>query len=218
MTVTYPYSLEWLADILPISSAVFDIKRNDKISGQGRGRIWQSELADPLWIADIELDDATYTRDAKRYAARIRKLHGAQEAFFLYDPVSQYPASDPNGSILGAAAVSIASIGADSASLSLTGLPAGYQLTDGDKFCLTYGTTPTLYAFFEVSEPVVADAAGTTPEFGIFPHISTGIVAGMAVTLARPYCRMVIEPESHRPGRARRTLTEGAGFRAIQKR
>lgn len=217
MTVIYPYSLAWLADILPISSVVWDIKRNDIISGKGSGRIWQTELADPLWIVDIELDDATYTRDAKRYAARIRKLHGAQEAFFLYDPVSQYPASDPNGSVLGAAVVSIASIGADSGSLSLTGLPAGYQLTDGDKFSLTYGV-PTLYAFFEVSEPVVADATGTTPEFGIFPHIEPEIAAGMVVTLARPYCRMIIEPESHRPGRARRTLTEGAGFRAIQQR
>lgn len=217
MTLTYPYSLAWLSDILPISAVTWSIKRNDTLSGQGYGRIWQTEMAPPLWVADIELDDATFTRDAKRYAARIRALHGAQEAFFLCDPISPWPAADWRGASIAGYTPSILLAGADRSSLALAGLPAGYKLTEGDKFSLSYFVAPQRFGFFEVSEPVVANGLGETPLFSVFPHLPEGPAAGMAVTLVKAACRMIIEPDSHNPGRARRTLTEGARFRVIQK-
>jgi len=218
MAVSYPYSLAFLADILPISAVTWSEKRSDRLSGQGSGRIWQTELAPPLWTAKVEFDDAVYIRDSERYAARIRKLHGAQESFLLYNPALLYPASDRRGTVLGASVVKIAAIGNDRASVSMSGLPAGYQLTDGDKFSFTYGASPTRYAFHEVSEPVAADGTGTTPIFGIYPHLPAATVAGVDITLARAACLMFISPQSHNPGRANRGLQGGGGFEAIQRR
>lgn len=216
--IAYPYSLAFLADILPVSAVTWNIKRGDVLSGQGSGRIWQTQLRPPLWTATIEFDDAVFVREGERIAARIRKLHGAQEAFFLYNPALLYPASDPRGTKLGASAVSIASVGADRASISVSGLPANYVLTDGDKFAFSYGASPTRYAFHELSEPVQANAQGVTPVFGVFPHLPIGVGAGTALNFAKPACLMFIKPESHNPGRAFRSLQGGGGFEVIQRR
>jgi len=166
MAVSYPYSLPAFADLLKISSIVWDIQRNDELSGSGDGRVWQAELAPPLWTGTVTLSDM-YNAEAKQIAARIRKLHGAQEALFLYDPLSKYPQADPDGTKLGAASVSVAAFGADNASLSLKGLPAGYRLTVGDKMQVGYGGR---YAFLEISETVDASGQGITPVFGVFPQ------------------------------------------------
>lgn len=215
MAITYPYSLAAFADLLRYSSVVWDIKRNDLISGQGSGRIWQAEMARPLWMAVMELP-LMYSAEAKSIAALIRKLHGSQEMFFISDPLSPFPASDPTGSLLGSASVSVASIGSDNASIALKGLPSGYKLTIGDKLEASFGSSPTRYAFLEVSETVVANGSGVTPEFGVFPHIPVGLVANIAVKLKKPACLMKMMPQSHRPGTAQKHLTDGAGFTAIQ--
>ncbi|CAN7338941.1 hypothetical protein LJR251_001882 [Rhizobium rhizogenes] len=214
MAVSYPYSLPALADLLKISSVVWDIQRNDELSGSGDGRVWQAELAPPLWTGTVTLADM-YNAEAKQIAARIRKLHGAQEALFLYDPLSKYPQADPDGTKLGAASVSIAVLGADNASLSLQGLPASYRLTVGDKMQIGYGGR---YAFLEVSETVVANGAGTTPVFGVFPHLPAGFSIGLGVVLLLPACKCIIMPGSHNPGTASGLITTEATFKIVQKK
>jgi hypothetical protein len=217
MTVTYPYSLADFADKLRIASVVWDIQRNDELSGTGDGRVWQAELASPLWIGTVSL--ITMENDvAKQVAAKIRKLHGAQEALFLFDPLSKYPQFDPDGSILGARPVTVSSVADDLNGLSLKGLPSGYQLTAGDKMQISYGANPTRYAFLEVSEDAVANAAGVTSVFGVFPHVSPAIAADTAVILIKPACKCVVLPGSHNPGTATKMHTDGAGFKVIQKK
>lgn len=217
MTVTYPYALADFADRLRITSVVWDVQRNDEFSGTGDGRVWQAELAAPLWIGTVSL--ITMENDvAKQIAAKIRKLHGAQEAFFLCDPLSKYPQSDPDGSIIGARAISVNAVSADLDGLSLKGLPAGYQLTTGDKMQIVYGANPVRNAFLEVSEDATADAFGVTPVFGIFPHVSSAIAANMAVILVKPACKCIVMPGSHNPGTATKMHTDGAGFKVIQKK
>ena len=214
MAISYPYSLPDFADLLKISSVVWDIQRNDELSGSGDGRVWQAELAPPLWTGTVTLADM-YNAEAKQIAARIRKLHGAQEALFLYDPLSKYPQADPDGTKLGAASVSIAALGADNASMSLKGLPAGYKLTIGDKMQIAYGDR---HAFLELSETAAASGAGVTPVFEVFPHLPPGIAAGLNVALLRPACECVVMPGSHNPGTASGPITTGATFKIIQKK
>ena len=214
MAVSYPYSLPAFADLLKISSIVWDIQRNDELSGSGDGRVWQAELAPPLWTGTVTLSDM-YNAEAKQIAARIRKLHGAQEALFLYDPLSKYPQADPDGTKLGSASVSVVALGADNASLSLQGLPAGYRLTVGDKIQVGYGGR---YAFLEVSETASADGQGITPVFGVFPHLPAGFTAGLGVILLLPACKCLIMPGSHNPGTASGPITSGATFKVIQKK
>ena len=214
MAISYPYALPAFADLLKISSIVWDIQRNDELSGSGDGRVWQAELAPPLWTGTVTLADM-YNDEAKQVAARIRKLHGAQEALFLHDPLSKYPQADPDGTKLGAAGVSIGALGTDNASMSLKGLPAAYKLTIGDKMQIAYGGR---YAFLEVSETVAASSTGVTPTFGVFPHLPTGIAADMGVELLRPACKCVVMPGSHNPGTASGPITTGATFKIIQKK
>jgi hypothetical protein len=217
MPVSYPYSLTDFADKLNVLSVVWDIQRNDELSGSGDGRVWQAELAPPLWIGTVALQRGG--NDAmKQIAALMRKLHGSQEALFLYDPLSKYPQSDPAGALLGASNVQVNSVAADRANLSLKGLPAGYVLTLGDKMQITYGSSPTRYAFLEVSETVTASEAGVTPLFGVFPHVPAGVGINANVGLLRPACKCIIMPGSHNPGTSGAMGTEGATFRVVQKK
>ncbi len=96
MAITYPYPVSFLADRLNIESVMWDIKRNDELSGSGDGRVWQAELAPPLWTADVKLNIGR-NASLKQIAALIRKLQGAQEQFFLFDPLSKFPQAYPDG-------------------------------------------------------------------------------------------------------------------------
>lgn len=217
MTVTYPYPLSRLNDILSIDSVVWDIQRNDEMSGSGDGRIWPAELAPPLWTGDVFLTTG-YHSALKQVAAIIRKLHGAQEALFLCDPLSLYPQSDPAGSILGANVVTIGAIAANRSSFSLTGLPANYRITVGDKMSITYGADPPRYAFLEASETIDANGSGVTAQIGVFPFVPAGVAADAVVDLKKPPCKCIVVPGSHRPGTAKGAFTQGAGFKVIQKK
>ncbi len=217
MAITFPLATSVLADKLKIKSVVFDIKRNDELSGSGDGRLWQAELAPPLWTAEVALR-TDFNDAAKQIAAIIRKLNGSQEAFFLFDPISKYPQYDPTGSILGASTVTISSIISGRNSLALTGLPAGYRITVGDKMSIAYSSSPTRYAFLEASETITANGSGVTGQIEVFPHVPVGISAAAAVTLKKPACKMILMPGSHNPGTAQMPFTENAGFQAIQRK
>lgn len=211
----YPYAVASLADRLSISSVLWDIRRNDELSGIADGRVWQAEHSDPLWTADVKLVLNEHDA-AKQIAALIRKLHGAQESFFLFDPVSPYPQADPDGSIVGASTVQVHSVGTDRHTIRLKGLPASYVLTIGDKAQITFATTYTY--FCEVSETVTADGSGVTAEFEVFPHVPVGVAANDAVNLKKPACKGFIMPGSHSPGTAVGPFTTDAGFRFMERR
>ncbi|WP_085025597.1 hypothetical protein [Ensifer aridi] len=208
-----PLPLSEIFDRLPIASVVWSIQRNDELSGVGSGTFWQAELAPVLWTAEVTLGRGL-NDELKQAAALIRKLDGARQSFMLCDPVSVYPQADPKGTVLGAAQVTLGAIGSDRTVAPLQGLPAGYVLTIGDKLQIqSAGKT----AFVEVSNTIAALAGGTA-NVSIFPRLPAWVAAGATVVLKRPACPVVIFPESHNPGTARRAVTEGAAFKVIQKK
>lgn len=217
MAITYPYSLAFLADQLCIIDVVWDIQRNDELSGTGDGRVWQAELAPPLWTASITVSPG-YHETLKNINAKLRKLHGSQEAFFLYDPTSMYPASNPTGSALVGRTITVSGINANRDSIAITGLPANFKITAGDKMTVTYSTNPVRYAFLEFSEGMTASAGGALPLTAVFPFVPTGIANGNSVTLSKPFCKMILMPGSYNPGQSVYRLTSGVSFRAIQKK
>jgi len=133
--------------------------------------------------------------------------------------LSKYPQADPDGSILGASAVKISSIGTGGRTISLKGLPAGYVLTLADKLQIAYATSPVRNAFLEVSDDIVtASGTGITPAFEVFPNAPTGVAVNDVVTLAKPACKVFISPGTSNPGSGAGLLTSGAGFKVIEKR
>lgn len=217
MAITYPYPVSFLADRLNIEAVIWDIKRNDELSGSGDGRVWQAELAPPLWTGDVKLNIGR-NASLKQIAALIRKLHGAQEQFYLYDPLSKFPQADPDGSILGFASVRIDSIGTGGRTVSLSGLPANYVLTLADKVQIYAAANPARTRFIELSENASANGAGVTGQIEVFPHIGPGFVANDPVRLKQPACKVFIMPTSHNPGSASGLMTTGAAFKVMEKR
>jgi hypothetical protein len=208
-------SLANLADLLPITSVVWDERRNDVLSGTGDSRVWPAELADQLWSAEVTVWP-DYIENIKPLVARIRALRGPQESFWLYDPTSMYPVMDPTGSIVGSSNVQIHTIGAGNASLRLKGLPAGYQLKWADKGQATYATSRNF--FFEMNADVTADGSGITPEFAIYPNCPIGLAVNDAVNLKKPACKMFIFPGSFHPGTSENIMTSGMKFTAVERR
>lgn len=214
MAITYPYSLATFFDLLSIQSCVFDVERYDESSGSGDGRDWQAELAPPLWIADVRLNVKNW-QELKKIQALLRKLKGSQESFWLCDPTSLYPASDPDGSILGVSTVQVQSVGANRDKIRFKGLPSTFALKAGDKFSIQYGSSPYRYYFGEVSEDVTA-VAGVTPEFDVFMNVPVGVVANDPVTLKKPACKMALV--SYDAGETEAVLTRGLSFRARERK
>jgi hypothetical protein len=217
MAYSFPLARAALSDLLPINAVSWGAMRLDEMSGSGDGRFWQAELAPPLWQAEVTLD-VRYHQEIKEIAATIRKLQGAKNSFDLEDPLSKYPYQDPDGSILGASAVVVSAISGDRQTLTLSGLPALYKLTKGDKGSLDYtnGAATRKY-FFEVSETVTASGGGVV-SFEVFPTVPLGAAVAAAVTLARPTCRGFIKPDSFKPGTAQNLFTSGASFTFLERR
>ena len=130
------------------------------------------------------------------------------------DPLSMFPQADSQGLILGAAAVSVRAVNADRRLLQLQGLPAGYTLTVGDKVQITQDT---LIRFHEVGATASASGTGIL-DLSVFPRLPLSLAAGAVVTLIRPACPVIIAPDSHDPGTGRRSVTEGAAFKVLQKK
>lgn len=217
MAVSYPYTVSYFQDTFCPVEVIFDIQRNDELSGSGDGRVWQAELAPPLWTATFKLPPMPHAQ-GNELAAKIRKLQGSQQTFFLYDPTAKGPRYDPTGAILGSSTVTISSINTARSAISLQGLPANYVLTIGDRIQISYLTNPVKYAYIEVSETVTASSGGASPLFDIYPYLPTGITVGMTVTLIKAACRMILLPNNYSIGTNVAVLNNGMSFKAIQKK
>jgi hypothetical protein len=208
-----PLSLSAVYALLPIASVKWSIQRNDELSGAGSGDVWQAELADPLWTGDVTLGAGEHD-ELKQAAAAIRALNGAAQSFMMSDPLSPFPQADPTGSILGLAAVTTRAVNANRSLAQLGGLPAGYVLTIGDKLQITQGT---MIRFHEVSATIAANGAGQV-DVKVFPRLPLNLAIGAVITLKKPACPVIVQPGSHDPGTGRRTITEGAALRVLQKK
>lgn len=206
--------LSYLSDRFRWLPFKWDIQRNDEYSGTGDGRVWQAKLAPELWRATVAHAQLLNTA-AEELDGAIRALRGAEVPFMMASPLFCAPKSDPTGVGLGGASVKLLSISAARAAVALAGLPAGYKLTTGDKFSFAYGER--LY-FGEVSEIAVAASSGNTPQFAIFPNLPAGAAAGVAVTLIKPPCKVVIVPGSYKVGEISGRFTRGGSFQIIQKK
>lgn len=205
-------ALSYLSSAYRFLPFKWETRRNDELSGTGDGRLFQAELADPLWTAQVLFAPAL-NGTADEAEALVRGLHGASEPFLLASPLFCAPKSDPTGSTLGASTVTVGSIGAGRDTMSLSGTPGGYALSVGDKVQVIDSDSPARYHFFEVLTAVTGSSS-----FDVFPRVPASVTAGDGVTLKYPAARVVIVPGSHQAGTVAGAVTSGGGFQVIQRR
>lgn len=180
-----------LMNALVVTGVTFTLDYGQETSGQASGQIRVKDLRSPLWR--MKADCSVLTLDQlRRVRALIGALGGSLGSFYAWDPAAQFPASDPDGSILSASNVQISGLGTTAKNLLLKGLPAGYVLTVGDMVSYDYGTSRALHQV--VTSKVVASGAGVTPEFEIHPPRRQGAAVNVAVSLVRASAEMRIVP------------------------
>lgn len=215
---TDPRPLAEFFDLLPIAPGfTWGQLRNDELAGLGSADVLAFELADPLWGGSVVLDWSEWP-EARRLAAMVRSLSGPMQSFLMTNPIAEYPAADPDGSILGSSEVSILAIGEDNRSLSLAGLPEGYVIGWGDFAEVTFSTDPVRRFVFEFHGDGVADSSGETEVLPIGPAIWPGVLEDAVVNLKRPAAKFFIVPGTLREGSVRSAIVDGMSFTVQQRR
>jgi hypothetical protein len=212
MSITFPLNRSAFADRLKIAACRWQLMPFVETSGTALGQVITNEIAPRRWHAEVELARMPHA-EAAAIQATIEVL-GPSGTFFFYDPAKRYPTADPDGSIVAGASPTIASLGGNNRSMTITGLPSGYVLTQGDM--LSFGTGG-YRALHRVAETVTA-AGGTTPSFEVRPYLRSWAVPGLAISLTRAYAKMMLEPGSFDPGTDGPVLTSGMSFAAIEVR
>ena len=209
--LTFSLSLEDFADGLRVRALGWDLTENVRHTQNGGGEVLVSDLGPRLWRGSVKLAPDTF--DGQRAAqALAQSLRTRGRTFFLSPWKSQYPAADPDGSILGAATPSLKSPTGGSDVVTLQGLPVGYDLRAGDYFSFAYGASPTRYALHQIfAVSGAADAAGEL-QVQVVPAIRLGAADGAAVTLVKPFCKAIIRPGSFKASEIGLAGADGFSF------
>jgi hypothetical protein len=178
---------------LRIAAVTFVPQWRQEYSMQAGGTPRVADIGPPIWMAKLQSSELL-NDDAVDAAALVNAMGGSLGTFYVWDVRRQYPRLDPDGSILGSSSVTISAVTATT--ISLDGLPAGYQIKRGDKLSFDWGS-PAHRAFHEFSEDGTANGSGVLPATAVNPPIRTGATVGTAVTLKQPAAEMMIVPGSY---------------------
>lgn len=201
------------ADKLFVQTIRWTLERTQQVQNLGNGEVLSSDIGPAFWQAQVSLAVRSNEESAE-IEALIESLSGSTQAFLFYDPRKQFPISDVNGTTLGSNTVRINSFDIATASLSLKGLPSGYQLNVGDLLDFDYAS-PARRALHRITEAAVANGSGVTPSFSVAPQIRTGISIDDDVSLVKPSAKMIIIPGTLRVS-STSSLTSQIQFRARQ--
>lgn len=204
MTLTLPIPLASFWDAIPLEQgSVFEPDEAMEVNRTGGGTILPSALGHRLWRGEVTFGLASQAERGKA-AAVLNRLRQPGQPFLCHDRKRAYPLHDPDGSLLGAAAVTVRSAGtSDLNVINLEGFPADYRLAPGDLIGYQLGTAPVLHFLHEVLEDVEANAGGVTGAFEIAPFRLFAVPTGTAVKVIRPTMTAIYDPGSFRPGRGR---------------
>ncbi len=206
-----PLSLEEWWGRLPISRLSFSLPPSAEVTVTAGGEVTVSELGARLWVADIVLW-ARSAFEAPEIQSNLRRLLVPGASALVTPLPHTSPRLDRFG-IVDASAVTIAGISADRHSVSLSGLPDGYTLSQGDYLSIDAGGAPHLHQLLGFA---TADAGGSTDMIGVVPQIRASVAPGAAVTLVNPTMKAVIDPSSVSEGQMTRARAEGISFRLVQ--
>ena len=207
MALTFPYPLAFLSAHIKAAQIPLTLRRFDETSGSADGRFWSARMAAPLWSAVVTLVARSWA-EAREVDAKILALDGMAKTFLWADPVYSPAAGGSPGS-----GVTVSAIASDRTAISLAGLPAGYQVTTGDRLSIAYSGRVWMATF---SETRAANGSGALASTAIYPYLPLGVSTGAAVEMASPYLKAIVESYTGftaMPGR----YSQGATLTLLQK-
>lgn len=192
--LSFPLATQDLVDLMMVETVTWSLREDQEISGDGGGEWLAADLGPRLWEASVSsIEGDLETIEALR--ARFNVLDGAINSFCLYDPARPNPSTDPTGTLLASATVTISTIEDDRKQLTLTGLPAGFVLPIGTRFSVTAGD-PSRTALEQLAASITANGAGVAGPVELRPHLRPWVVAGHPVQLLKPVAKVKIIPKS----------------------
>jgi len=195
MAEAVPFSTAALADRLVVARVDWNLTSQDEYSGTGDSEALNHNLGSRLWMGDITTRAWPHLA-ARAVMSRVDMLDDGAIPFYLYNPLGCYPAYDPGGTKLGANVATIHTLSGNNKEMRLTGLPAGYVLTEGDLLAFDYDLTRR--AMLRIAKTVTANGAGLTPLFEFRPHAPLGTAAAIVVTLIKPAAKVKLVSGSAR--------------------
>lgn len=216
MALSFPRPLGQFWNTLRLIEAPLNIDVYQSTSGTRGGEVLTAEIAEPKWRMDVALAACT-NDDADVFKGRINALvmRGSGGTFLARDVKRDGPRNDPTGSVISGSSPAVLGLSGRSG-IRFTGLPAGYVISVGDRFSVSFGSNPVRYAFMEAAEGVTANGGGQTSFIDVTPFVKVGVTAGMAVTFVNPVVKMMIQPGSFSGGSVGLLHTSGMGFTAIE--
>lgn len=191
-----------LNNVLEIDSIKITMQRNEEREGLGSGQLLRAELTDPLWAVEINTPINEFN-DGRRIRAILNDIDRPQSYFRVTDPISQFAANDPTGTLL--TSVSLSSRSGNQVSFS--GQPAGYRWVPGDAFHILHAGR---HYYFEIAE-------GGTTLVRTTPTIPSFIVSTTPCVFIKPQIRVqMLELEQGLADSASWKMT-GVQIKAIQK-
>lgn len=161
-------------------------------SATGGGETRYADRAPSLWRADIRLA-AMSNAEAEGLIALINSRAGGLKTVLLFNSRVPFPASDPEGLIIGSTVPKLGVI-SDRLHVAFTGFPANYVLPRGTFFGVQFDTSR--YYLGQTVEPKVANGAGAVTATEIWPPLPASIAGTPDVVVAKPVGKFRIEPGS----------------------
>jgi len=152
------------------------------------GALLAADLGHALWTADFE-SQGLPELEAGELMADFDALGGSLRNFLAHPAHRRFPAAAASSAGIGTG--SIASIGGNRDTVTISGLPNGLVVSKGDMCSVT--TAAGGYEFFEFTEGGTV-SVGSTPSLGINPPLRASVTTGRSAELVDPLIELKLEP------------------------
>lgn len=198
MAITYPRDMP---DPPLVRQGSFQLKHMQLRRMTRSGLAEVANVGPSLWAADIQTVPLSEAQ-AGVWRSIIDSLRGGLQQIKIWPTRRRYPLAYPDGwgslqiaggggAFAGQGALDV--VGANNDTVTLSGLPDAFSLQAGDFLAFDYDSGKR--ALHRVVESAVADSSGVGT-WSVEPFVRPGWVAATAVDLEKPYCLMVIDPDS----------------------
>lgn len=219
MAITYPREMP---DPHRLTQAEFQLDRM-QVDHSTRGGVFDSaDIGPALWRAEFATARLSKAQ-AGEWLSVLRSLRGSQKFIKLWDPLYPFPTAYPDGwgtlqkagggAFTGQAVLD--AVGANNDTVTLSGLPDGFQLQPGDFLAFDYDGGRR--ALHEIMETAVANASGIGT-WTVEPFVRPGWLAATPVDLEKPWCLMAVDSKSiTAPARINRKPVSFSAFQTLER-